>query len=249
MELATTTLSSTALMVRPMPSPKGKSLSPEQNARVREAARKLLDKHDSATALAKTLGVTQAAVSSLLTERTGAGFQMAGAIARQLGITLTELIDGTDALPDPPASSAPVFGNLRGYDAAERAARARPGAALYEEQDWAAPRGWSGVLAMHEVTPDFVITLVAAAREARLHPGPSAEDKKLDAQLKGLATKDDRRLAKRKAADDSNAPLVLKPTPTPKRRAKRAAKRSRRRRNGAGRRRRDRRHAVSGRGA
>jgi transcriptional regulator with XRE-family HTH domain len=145
----------------------------------------------------------------------GSTVRMRDALARAFGALPPEL-GGVPATP--PDSSRPVFGNLPGYAAAERAARARPGAALYEEQDWAAPRGWSGVLSVHEVSPDFVITLVAAAREARLHPGRSAEDKKIDAQIKGLETKDNRRLAKKKAAEDPGAPLVLKPRSLPRKR-------------------------------
>lgn len=74
---------------------RGKSLGSEQNRRVRAAARSLLPRYGSITALARRLGMTQAGLSSFLCGRTGAGFQLATALARELGVSLTELIDGS----------------------------------------------------------------------------------------------------------------------------------------------------------
>ena len=69
--------------------PKGKSFSPAQNERLRSLALDLRGE-DTTTALAKRLGVTQAGLSSFLTGRTGAGVQLASAIAAECGMTLDE---------------------------------------------------------------------------------------------------------------------------------------------------------------
>jgi hypothetical protein len=93
----------------------GKSLTPEQNARVREAVRGLLPEYNGViTALAKALGITQAGLSSFLSERTGAGMQLAGAVAKRLHVSLSKLLDGADApyvYADDGESTRPVWKN------------------------------------------------------------------------------------------------------------------------------------------
>lgn len=211
-------------MVPPMALPKGKSLSPPQNARVRAAARALLERHATVTALADVLGLTQAGLSSFLTERTGAGFQLAGAVARESGVSLGELIDGTDALP-PPAAALPLLGNARGWDTAEAAYRARVGD-KYPEKAYELARQAASAHAPDPITEDYVGDIVMVLWKHYVDPSlADRQQKKLDAQIKGLRTKGERRLARRRAEDaranDTGAPLVLAP---PKARAKRQQK-------------------------
>src|SRR5438067_2073560 len=103
--------------------PRGKSFTADQNTRVREAVREMLPRFDNnRTALARELGISQAGLSSFLNERTGAGPQLASAVAHQLGISLSELIEGKQHVE---RGDRPVFKNLAGWSEAEATARAR----------------------------------------------------------------------------------------------------------------------------
>jgi hypothetical protein len=205
----------TALIGSGMALPKGKSFTPEQNARVRAAARKLVAANgDNITRTADQLGITQAGLSSFLGERTGAGPQLATAIARRMRISLQMLIDGREDIPEPPESPVPLFGNLEGYAEQERIAREIAGptfpAAAFERV-----RGWAGVLAPGELTPQFILGLAMVARGALLDPTAAQRaSAKIDAQIKGDKTRTARRL-KREHDEREGRPLALEP-PAPK---------------------------------
>jgi hypothetical protein len=99
-------------MLGTMGIPKGKSFSQEQNARVRKAAEALLVTYGgNRTSMARALKLTQAGLSSFLLQRTGAGPQLASAIAEACGMTLTELIQG-DEDPRPRLANIPRWPEL-----------------------------------------------------------------------------------------------------------------------------------------
>lgn len=93
---------------------RGKSYSDAQNERFRAAARTLVEREGSATAAAKLLGVSQPTLSNFLNGRTGAGVQLAQALARALGVG-DEFVSGHARVGDP---ARPVLRNRPGYNEA-----------------------------------------------------------------------------------------------------------------------------------
>jgi transcriptional regulator with XRE-family HTH domain len=145
-----------------MGGPRGKSLTTEQNDRVRAAVRELLPAHDGViTALAKALGITQAGLSSFLSGRTGAGMQLAQAVARAKGVSLAMLIDGT-ADATPPGNNGPAAGDAVGYADAEKIARVEDEGA---HPPWAFKRARAirGLSMPSPMTPELVLRLVRLA--------------------------------------------------------------------------------------
>jgi len=94
----------------------GKSYSVEQNERLRERARDLLsERYDgNKTALAAALGLSQATVSNFLNGKSGAGFQLVTALARELGVTHDALVHGRSVAPE----GSIRFGDLPGWQQA-----------------------------------------------------------------------------------------------------------------------------------
>ncbi len=197
----TTTVLTTALMVKRVPLPKGKSLSPEQNARVREAVRALLPRYDdNITALARQLGISQAGLSSFLSGRTGAGFQLGTAVARMLRISLTALTDGADDGQAMSDAAMPVLGNARGWPAAEASYRARVGD-RYPERAYEMARAAASAHAPDPITEDFVADVVMVLWKHHVDPSLIERSrKKIDAQIKGDETRAAKKLRASHAA-------------------------------------------------
>jgi transcriptional regulator with XRE-family HTH domain len=79
-----------------------KGLTPEQNARVREALRDLLKRHgDNQSKLAQKLGVAQPTISHILGGQ-GTSYQTAGRIADALGVDAQGLLGGAAQQPEVP---------------------------------------------------------------------------------------------------------------------------------------------------
>lgn len=73
----------------------GKSLSKDENRRVRAAVQQLLTEHgDNQSRLAPLLGIRQGTLSAFLREKHGAGFGLARRVARLMGIEVQELLGG-----------------------------------------------------------------------------------------------------------------------------------------------------------
>jgi DNA-binding XRE family transcriptional regulator len=80
--------------------PRGSDLTPEENERVRVALRELIEHYGNQVKLAPKLGVNQSTLSGILGGRAGASYQLAVAIARQLGRDPRELLAGTSQPTD-----------------------------------------------------------------------------------------------------------------------------------------------------
>lgn len=100
---------------RMAPRGSGKSFTDEQNARMREAAKKLLERYDSITALAAELDISQPALSNFLNSNSGVGPQVADKIARMSGTTLLAYLDPALAALAGESHARPVFRNLPGW--------------------------------------------------------------------------------------------------------------------------------------
>ena len=75
----------------------GRSFSVAENERLRALARGMLEKVDNnQRRLADLLGVAQPTVSNFIAGKTGAGVQLATAIARQAGLSLQSATGGGD---------------------------------------------------------------------------------------------------------------------------------------------------------
>jgi transcriptional regulator with XRE-family HTH domain len=72
----------------------GRSLSPEENARVVEAVRELLRRGETQTSIAAALKGKQSTISSLIAGNHRAGYGFARSLAALLGIPLDELLRG-----------------------------------------------------------------------------------------------------------------------------------------------------------
>ncbi|MCC6552932.1 MAG: helix-turn-helix transcriptional regulator [Polyangiaceae bacterium] len=102
----------------------GKSLTPEQNARVREAVRKLLQQNDnSQTKVAPLLGVEQATLSRFVSGQQGTSLHVAWKVAEFLHIDPLELIDPHQAVLSARGRSATHDPRFPSRPAAEAAAR------------------------------------------------------------------------------------------------------------------------------
>lgn len=99
--------------------PHGKSLTVEQNIRVRAEVKKLLEQYGSQGALAKELGLTQAGLSAFINEKNGAGMQLVDAVARKLRTTRDQLLDGEPAQ----TTRGPTVADLPGWATAFAKAR------------------------------------------------------------------------------------------------------------------------------
>lgn len=167
-----------------MPLPKGKSLTVEQNARVREVTRRLLAEHDdNRTRLAKELGITQAGLSSFLLERTGAGFQLASAIAAKTGVSLSELINGV-ADADSDTTDEPRYSNLPGWKENEPEARRQTG---YPEWVFVRARRMRGLVPPAGATVKFITDAADAVMKHMPMSEKVAEaEKQLENELKRI---------------------------------------------------------------
>lgn len=141
-----------------MPGPKGKSFSDEQNARIRDAAKRLLDRYRTTVALAKELGVAQPTVSNFLSGKNGAGPEIALKIAAASGMSLDELIGS-----EPGDGRRPTFGGLPGWPEAE--AEARPMRRAASDLDWARARALSGLGTPQRADLDFVLKAIDLVRD------------------------------------------------------------------------------------
>lgn len=182
--MATTTLVESALMLPDMAKPKGKSLTPEQNARVREAVRKLVKRHGgniTRTAEQERLEISQAGLSSFLSERTGAGMQLVTSVARAMQINPFVLINGHDSLPDPPPMR-PVLGNLPGYEEAE--AHARTILRTAPEWVWQEARNVSAARFPERADAELIMKAVALVRD---YPPPTGDTPETQAAKREIA--------------------------------------------------------------
>jgi hypothetical protein len=181
-----------------------KSLEPDQNDALRALVRELIDRDfDGKVSVAAKAEppISHSLLFEFLDGRRGAGVKLLNWISARTGRGIDELLGRTPPRSTVSDDGRPIYGNLPPYPELERQARLRPGAAIYQEQDWQAARQFSGIMAPGELTVDFVLALVMAARELRMHPGPSAEDKKVDAQIKADETRYRNQLAKKRAAE------------------------------------------------
>lgn len=95
----------------------GRSFSVAENERLRALARGMLEKVDNnQRRLADLLGVAQPTVSNFIAGKTGAGVQLATAIARQAGLSLQSATGGGDV------AGSPRWRDLPGWAAAVAAA-------------------------------------------------------------------------------------------------------------------------------
>lgn len=149
----------TAFRLVDMPPARGKSFSVEENARIREGARALLERAGSQAALAETLGVSQPTLSNFIRAEhpTGAGPRLGDAIARELGITLDELRTGQRRAP----AGAPIFGAIPGWAEAEAEARRIYGKRL-PSYAWESGRRLMGAQAPAVLNAVTVFNLVQA---------------------------------------------------------------------------------------
>ena len=107
-------------MLRPMARVEtGRSISPKEAERVREALRELLVIEKTQTALAKRLGVSQQALSAILRGTASGGYALGRAVARAMGASNPDAWLRGAA----PGVIAPRIRDRRGYDEALVAAR------------------------------------------------------------------------------------------------------------------------------
>lgn len=103
----------------------GRSLTDDENERVRAAVRTLLAKHDdNQSVLAPKIGYKQPSLSSFLQGRNGAGYKVARKVADLIGLPLDQLLSGKTARQ----LAMPRFDTLPGW--AEAVAQAR---AIYKK--------------------------------------------------------------------------------------------------------------------
>lgn len=84
----------------------GKTFGPDGDARVRAALRRLIAEMGTQTAVAKALGVSQPAVSAVLSSKSNAGPRLAQRLASHFGLTLDQLTQGHDDPKLPPETWA-----------------------------------------------------------------------------------------------------------------------------------------------
>lgn len=96
----------------------GRSFGDAENARLRAIAERMLRECDgNQRRLAERLGVRQPTVSNFLAGKTGAGVQLASAIATHAGVTLQGAVGGDDT------AATPRWRDLPGWQDEERKAR------------------------------------------------------------------------------------------------------------------------------
>jgi transcriptional regulator with XRE-family HTH domain len=178
-----------------MAEPRGKSFSPEQNERIRDAARQLLSGSDNRTALAAELGVSQPSLSNFLNGKTGAGPQLATAIASHLGVSLSSLIGETG--PGGSDDEKPINANLPGYLEAEAEAKRISGLPAWTFQ---VARTRSNLIPRQGVTAQYVIDEAAQVlRYADPDEVARRTNAALDRRIKALRTREENRIKKRGA--------------------------------------------------
>lgn len=220
--MTTTMLLGDRARVPAMEAPRGKSLTPEQNARVREAVRELLPRHGSViTALAKALGITQAGLSSFLSGRTGAGLQLATAVARAEGVSLNALLDGVadegasfEGQPD-----APHNWNLPGYREAEQAARAQHG--KVPGWAWIKARRHRNVAMPDPITPEAVYDQALIAwKNTPDAEAVELERRALESEIQRVRTRAANREPRPEAPASPEGGAAVAPGDAPRRRRK-----------------------------
>lgn len=155
---------------------RGKSYSDAQNELIRAAARRLTEREGSATAAAKLLGVSQPTLSNFLNGRTGAGVQLAQAIARALSLTTDELLGEPTRIG---LDTRPVFSSLPGWHEALLGAQ--------RKATWLPPRAWEyaaqqNALFMLSVTEkDVLETALFWMARASEHEQDEASRERIDA--------------------------------------------------------------------
>lgn len=124
-----------AMAVGPMLVPMSKGYSVEENERIRERARELLNKRyqGNRSELAAALHVSQPTLSNFLNGKSGAGTKLAKSIALHLGISHDALVEGRAVTRD----GSVRYGDLEGWaeasvDARLRAFKGRLPDAAYE---------------------------------------------------------------------------------------------------------------------
>lgn len=108
---------------------KVKTFTDEQNERIRKAVARLVEDMGTRTAVAHLLGVDQPQISQLLNENAGAGFPLAATLARHLGVSIEQLVDGR-AAPARGGAGAIRYGDLPGWAQASAEARRAHGQRL-----------------------------------------------------------------------------------------------------------------------
>lgn len=102
----------------------GKSLSPDEAERVRDAIRSLLASHANQTELAKALGVTQQTISAILAGTKPAGVALARSVAERLAVSFETLI-GAQPRTRTIEVGPPCWKDLQGWEEAAALALAR----------------------------------------------------------------------------------------------------------------------------
>lgn len=138
----------------------GRSFTPDQNEKLREMAAKLLtERHkDNRSELARRLGVSGAALSNFLNGVTGAGTKIASALARELGMSLPEIIGAASG--DETRSSRPQFGNLEEWPRWEEWLISQ---GIVQKEHAMTARGMSGLRPPEPVTMEFVLEMCRLA--------------------------------------------------------------------------------------
>lgn len=112
------------------------TLSPEQNQRVREAAKRLVERYqNNVSAAARVLGKDQSWLNRLLKGQAGASFETASMIARELQERVSDLLD----LPNEPIVT---WSELPGFDDALQQAKVASGS-RYPQSVWETVAGFS----------------------------------------------------------------------------------------------------------
>jgi hypothetical protein len=125
------------------------------------AAKALAERfHGNRAAMAKALRLSGPALSNFLNHVTGAGTKLAGALARELGMSLPEII-GAASGEAATGSSRPVYGNLDGWSTGA-AQLIELGLVVPEEVADAAQM--SGLRTPEPVTVEFVLQACLFAR-------------------------------------------------------------------------------------
>jgi hypothetical protein len=140
----------------------GRSFTPAQNEKLREMAAKLLaDRfNDNRSEFARSLKVSGAALSNFLNGVTGAGTKLASALARELDMSLPEIIGAAsgDVTTRP---QRPIYGNLKGWD--EWSTKlVENGLVTADEVNTG--RQMSGLRVPEPVTMEFVLEICRLAR-------------------------------------------------------------------------------------
>lgn len=147
-----------------------KSLSEDEQARVRAQLKELTQRRGEQASLAKRLGVTPQAISKIVLEESDPGVRIARALADHLGVTLDALLGKEEAAED----AEPKMCNLPGWAVAEAAARRR--FRYVPEEAWQAVRNLRTATPPRHLSADWIGAI--ASDWARALSGESAETEK-----------------------------------------------------------------------